>query len=252
MSGHSKWHSIRRSKGVTDQRRGQLFTKLARDIAIAAREGGSDPEMNFRLRLAVDKAKGSNMPSDSIQRAIDRGTGKGNESALEEIYYEGYGPGGVALMIEAATDNRNRTVSEVRSSFTKLGGSLGESGSGGWMFDLKGLLTIDLTAKKLEPDEVMLLAIDAGADDVQVSEDTIEVYTELQQLASVRQQLLNAGLPIIGAEKVMKPKTLVQPDEKDSMQALRLMERLEDLDDVQKVFSNLDVTDELAEKFAEA
>jgi YebC/PmpR family DNA-binding regulatory protein len=252
MSGHSKWHSIRRSKGVTDQRRGQLFTKLARDIAIAAREGGADPEMNFRLRLAVDKAKGSNMPSDSIQRAIERGTGKGNESALEEIYYEGYGPGGVALMIEAATDNRNRTVSEVRSSFTKLGGTLGESGSVGWMFDLKGLLTIDLTAKKLDPDEVMLLAIDAGADDVQVAEDVIEVYTELQQLAGVRQQLLTAGLPIMGAEKVMKPKTLVQPDEKDSMQALRLMERLEDLDDVQKVFTNLDVSDELAEKFAEA
>jgi YebC/PmpR family DNA-binding regulatory protein len=252
MSGHSKWHSIRRSKGVTDQRRGQLFTKLARDIAIAAREGGADPEMNFRLRLAVDKAKGSNMPSDSIQRAIERGTGKGNEAALEEIYYEGYGPGGVALMIEAATDNRNRTVSEVRSSFTKLGGTLGESGSVGWMFDLKGLLTIDLTAKKLDPDEVMLLAIDAGADDVQVAEDVIEVYTELQQLAGVRQQLLTAGLPIMGAEKVMKPKTLVQPDEKDSMQALRLMERLEDLDDVQKVFTNLDVSDELAEKFAEA
>jgi YebC/PmpR family DNA-binding regulatory protein len=252
MSGHSKWHSIRRSKGVTDQRRGQLFTKLARDIAIAAREGGGDPEMNFRLRLAVDKAKGSNMPSDSIQRAIERGTGKGNEAALEEIYYEGYGPGGVALMIEAATDNRNRTVSEVRSSFTKLGGTLGESGSVGWMFDLKGLLTIDLTAKKLDSDEVMLLAIDAGADDVLVSEETIEVYTELQQLAGVRQQLLAAGLPIVGAEKVMKPKTLVQLDEKESMQALRLMERLEDLDDVQKVFTNLDVTDELAEKFAEA
>ena len=252
MSGHSKWHSIRRSKGVTDQRRGQLFTKLARDIAVAAREGGADAEMNFRLRLAIDKAKGANMPSDSIQRAVERGTGKGNEAAIEEIYYEGYGPGGVALMIEAATDNRNRTVSEVRSSFTKLGGTLGESGSVGWMFDLKGLLTIDLTAKKLDPDEVQLLAIDAGADDVQVTEDTIEVYTELQQLASVRHQMIAAGMPIIGAEKVMKPKTLVQPDEKDGMLALRLMERLEDLDDVQKVFTNLDVSDELAEKFAEA
>jgi len=252
MSGHSKWSSIRRSKGVTDQRRGQLFTKLARDVTIATREGGGDPEANFRLRLAIDKARASNMPSDSIQRAIDRGTGKGNEAALEEIYYEGYGPGGVALMIEAATDNRNRTVSEVRSSFTKLGCSLGESGSVGWMFDLKGLLTIDLTAKKLDPDEVMLMAIDAGADDVQVSEDMLEVYTELPQLASVRQQMVAAGMPIVGAEKVMKPKTLVQPDDKDGMLALRLMDRLEDLDDVQKVFTNLEVTDELAERFAEA
>ncbi|MBC8078183.1 MAG: YebC/PmpR family DNA-binding transcriptional regulator [Chloroflexales bacterium] len=252
MSGHSKWHSIRRSKGVTDQRRGQLFTKLARDVTVAVREGGADPEMNFRLRLAVDKARASNMPSDSIQRALDRGLGKGNEAAIEELYYEGYGPGGVALMIEAATDNRNRTVSEVRSSFTKLGGTLGESGSVGWMFELKGLLTIDLTAKKLDPDEVMLMAIDAGADDVQVSEDLLEVYTELQQLTTVRQQMVAAGMPIVGAEKVMKPKALVQLDEKEGMQALRLMERLEDLDDVQKVFTNLDVTDELAEKFGDA
>lgn len=252
MSGHSKWHSIRRTKGVTDQRRGQLFTKLARDITMAAREGGGDADMNFRLRLAVDKAKASNMPSDNIQRAIDRGTGKGNEAQLEELYYEGYGPGGIAIMIEAATDNRNRTVSDVRSSFTKLGGNLGEAGSVSWMFEQKGLITIELDGVKLDPDEVMLTAIDAGADDVQVEEDVIEVYTDFTQLAVVRQKLIDDKLPISSVEKVMRPKTLTQADEQDSIKALRLLERLEDLDDVQKVFSNLDVTDDVAAKFAEA
>jgi|HigsolmetaAR202D_1030399.scaffolds.fasta_scaffold00052_44 DNA-binding regulatory protein, YebC/PmpR family len=252
MSGHSKWHSIRRSKGVTDQRRGQLFTKLARDITIAAREGGGDPDLNFRLRLAVDKAKSNNMPSDNIQRAIDRALGKTNEAQLEELYYEGYGPGGIAIMIEAATDNRNRTVSDIRSSFTKLGGNLGESGSVAWMFDLKGLITVDLENNKLDPDEVMLVAIDAGADDVQVEEDVIEIYTEFTQLAAVRQTLLEANIPVSNAEKVMRPKSLVQLDEQDSIKALRLLERLDELDDVQKVYSNLDVSDEVAAKFAEA
>lgn len=252
MSGHSKWHSIRRTKGVTDQRRGQLFTKLARDITMAAREGGGDADMNFRLRLAVDKAKSNNMPADNIQRAIDRGTGKTNEAQLEELYYEGYGPGGIAIMIEAATDNRNRTVSDVRSSFTKLGGNLGESGSVGWMFELKGLITIELEGNRLDPDEVMLTAIDAGADDVQVEEDVIEIYTEFTQLAAVRQKLLDAKLPVSNAEKVMRPKSLVQADEADSIKALRLLERLEELDDVQKVYSNLDVSDEVAARFAEA
>lgn len=252
MSGHSKWHSIRRTKGVLDQRRGQLFTKLARDIAIAAREGGSgDPDANFRLRLAVDKARAANMPMDNIQRAIDRATGKGGDgSAIEEIYYEGYAPGGVALLIEAATDNRNRTASDVRAAMTKGGASPGEPGSVGWMFETKGLITIDLTMKKLDADEVMLLAIDAGADDVQVEEDLIEVYTDFKQLAAVRQQLLAADLPITGAEKTMIAKTTVQADSADALKTMKLIEKLEDLDDVQKVYSNLDITDELAEQFA--
>ena len=251
MSGHSKWHSIRRSKGILDQKRGQLFTKLARDITIAAREGGSgDPDANFRLRIAVDKAKASNMPADNIQRAIDRGMGKGNEAKIEEIYYEGYAPGGIAILIEAATDNRNRTNSEVRATLSKAGGNPGEPGSVGWMFDQKGLITIDLTAKKLDPDEVMLAAIDAGADDVEVGEDTIEVYTEFAQLAAVRQALLGAGLPLIGAEKMMRAKTTIQADTDEALKALRLIEKLEDLDDVQKVYSNLDVSEELAEQFA--
>jgi YebC/PmpR family DNA-binding regulatory protein len=251
MSGHSKWHSIRRTKGVTDQRRGQLFTKLARDITMAAREGGGDPDMNFRLRLAIDKARGNNMPMDNIQRAIDRGSGKGGEGiSLEELYYEGYAPGGVALLIDAATDNRNRTNSDIRATFTKAGGTPGEPGTVGWMFDLKGLITIDLAGKKLDIDEVMLLAIDAGADDVEVGDDVIEVYTDFKQLAAVRQALLAAQLPVTGAEKTMIAKTSVSPDQENALKTLKLIEKLEDLDDVQKVYSNLELTDELAEAFA--
>jgi YebC/PmpR family DNA-binding regulatory protein len=251
MSGHSKWHSIRRSKGVLDQRRGQLFTKLARDITIATREGSNgDPDSNFRLRIAVDKAKASNMPSDNIQRAIDRGLGKGGEAAIEEIYYEGYAPGGVALLIETATDNRNRTNSEVRATLSKAGGNPGEPGSVAWMFEQKGLITIDLSAKKLDPDEVMLTAIDAGADDVDVGEDVIEVFTDFKQLAAVRDQLLSAGLPLAGIEKYMRAKATIDADGADALRALRLIEKLEDLDDVQKVYSNLNVSEELAEQFA--
>ncbi|MCU0492560.1 MAG: YebC/PmpR family DNA-binding transcriptional regulator [Chloroflexaceae bacterium] len=252
MSGHSKWHTIRRSKGVADQRRGQLFTKLARDITIAVRDGGNigDPDMNFRLRLAVDKARSNNMPMDSINRAIERGLGKTNEAALEEIFYEGYAPGGVAVLIETATDNRNRTNSEVRSTITKAGGNPGEPGSVGWMFEQKGLITIDLEGTKLDPDEVMLQVIDAGADDVENDDGVLNVYTEWTQLNLVRQALMEQKLPITGAEKFMRAKTTVQPDEQTAMQVLRLLEKLEDLDDVQKVYSNLDITEEIAAKFA--
>ncbi|HZG66751.1 MAG TPA: YebC/PmpR family DNA-binding transcriptional regulator [Herpetosiphonaceae bacterium] len=251
MSGHSKWHSIRRSKGVLDQRRGAVFTKIAREITVAAKEGGGDPEMNFRLRLAVDKAKQANMPGDNIQRAIDRATGKGGEAAIDELYYEGYAPGGVALIVHAATDNRNRTAAEVRAAFTKGGGNLGETGSVAWMFEPKGLITIEMPENKpFDPDEVMLQAIDAGADDVLVDDHVVEVYTEFTDLNDVRLKLVEAGLPVTTAERLMKAKTPYTPPDKDALSALRLMERLEDLDDVQKVYSNIDVTDELADKFA--
>ncbi len=251
MSGHSKWHSIRRSKGVTDQRRGQLFTRLARDVTLAAREGASgDPDMNFRLRLAIDKAKQGNMPSDSIQRAIERGLGKSGEGNLEEtIYYEGYGPGGVALLIEAMTDNRNRTSSDVRSTLTKNGANPGEPGSVAWMFEQKGLITIELAGTKLDPEEVQLQVIDAGAEDVEVSESTLEVYTEWTDLNNVRQALQEQKLPITGADRTMRPKTLVQLNEKDSLLVMRLLEKLEDLDDVQNVYSNLDISDDVAAQF---
>ncbi|MCS6889611.1 YebC/PmpR family DNA-binding transcriptional regulator [Chloroflexus sp.] len=250
MSGHSKWHTIRRTKGVNDQRRGQLFTKLARDITIATREGGSgDPDLNFRLRLAIEKARANNMPNENIQRAIDRGLGKSNEAVLEEIFYEGYGPGGVAILIEAATDNRNRTNSEVRATFNKNGGNPGEPGSVSWMFEQKGLITVDLSATKRDPDELQLIAIDAGADDVVVDDETLEIYCEWTQLNAIRQALLDQGVPISNAEKIMRAKTLIQPDEKDALAALRLIEKLEDLDDVQKVYSNLDITAELVARF---
>jgi YebC/PmpR family DNA-binding regulatory protein len=255
MSGHSKWHSIRRTKGVLDQRRGALFTKLAREVTVAAREGGSgDPDMNFRLRLAVDKAKQNNMPSDSIQRAIDRGMGKGGEAAIDEIYYEGYAPGGVAMIVHAATDNRNRTASEVRSTFTKGGGNLGETGSVSWMFENKGLITIEFPENQhFDPDEVMLQAIDAGADDVEVDGNVVEVYTAFEDLNVVRTALQEQGLPITNVERLMRPTTPFTPSEESTaMQALRLMEKLEDLDDVQKVYSNLDVSEEIADKFAAA
>jgi YebC/PmpR family DNA-binding regulatory protein len=255
MSGHSKWHEIRRKKGVLDQRRGQLFTKLAREITVAARDGGSgDPDMNFRLRLAVDKAKQANMPNDNIQRAIDRGMGKGGEAGIEEIYYEGYAPGGVAIMVQAATDNRNRTASEVRSTFNKNGGTLGESGSVVWMFENKGLITIEFPdGQAFDSDEVMLQAIDAGADDVEVDGNQVEVYTAFEDLNAVRTALQAHSLPITNVESLMKPTAPYTPDdEATALQALRLMEKLEELDDVQKVFSNLDVSEELAERFAQS
>jgi YebC/PmpR family DNA-binding regulatory protein len=250
MSGHSKWHTIRRSKGVADQRRGQLFTKLAKDITLAVKEGGGgDPEMNFRLRLAVDKAKANNMPNDSIQRSIDRGLGKGNEAALEEVYYEGYAPGGIALLIETATDNRNRTNSDVRAAINKAGGNPGEPGSVSWMFELKGLISVDLTGSKLDPDEVQLVAIDAGADDVEADGPELEIFCDWTQLNTVRQALIAQQIPVVGAEKTMRPKTEVEPEEKEALAAMRLIEKLEDLDDVQKVYSNLHVSDEVAAKF---
>jgi YebC/PmpR family DNA-binding regulatory protein len=253
MSGHSKWHEIRRKKGVLDQRRGALFTKIAREITVSAREGGSgDPDMNFRLRLAVDKAKQANMPGDNIQRAIDRGLGKGGEAAIDEIYYEGYAPGGIAIIVQAATDNRNRTASEVRSTFTKNGGNLGESGSVAWMFENKGLITIEFPeGQEFDSDEVMLQAIDAGAEDVEVDGNQVEVYTAFEDLNNVRMALQEQGLPITNVERLMQPQTPFTPDsETTAMQALRLMEKLEELDDVQKVYSNLDVSEELADRFA--
>ncbi len=252
MSGHSKWHTIRRSKGAADQRRGQLFTKLARDITVAVRDGGNigDPDMNFRLRLAIDKAKQNNMPADSIQRAIDRGLGKGSEGMEEVVYYEGYAPGGIALLVEAATDNRNRTSADVRSTMTKNGANPGEPGSVSWMFEQKGLITIELTDTNLDPDEVMLQAIDAGAEEVEDSDGVMEVYTDWTQLNDVRQVLSDHNLPITNVEIMMRPTTVIQPaDEKEALQVMRLLEKLEDLDDVQRVYSNLDISDELAQKF---
>ncbi len=253
MSGHSKWHTIRRSKGAADQRRGQLFTKLARDVTLAVREGGGgDPDMNFRLRLAIDKARQNNMPMDSIQRAIERGLGKSSDgSDVEVIMYEGYAPGGVAMLIEAATDNRNRTSADVRSTMNKNGGTPGEPGSVAWMFEQKGLITVALEGISLDPEDVMLQAIDAGAEDVERAEESLEIYTEWTMLNDVRLSLLEHDIPISDAEKVMRPQTKMQLEDKDALQVMRLISKLEDLDDVQQVHSNLDMTDEQMSQFAD-
>ncbi|MDP9369575.1 MAG: YebC/PmpR family DNA-binding transcriptional regulator [Chloroflexota bacterium] len=243
MSGHSKWSTIKRKKGAADAKRGQLFTKLAREITVAARAGLPDPEANFRLRLAVQKARAENMPKENIDRAIERGSGESGGEQFDEIFYEGYGPGGTALMILAMTDNRNRTVGEVRAALTRSGGTLGESGSVGWMFDHVGMIVLD--AKDQDPDELALVAIDAGANDVQVDDGSVEVYTDAQDLHRVQEALTAAGQVVESAELTMRPKTMMSPEPDVAVKAIRLLERLEDLDDVQQVYSNLDVSDDV-------
>lgn len=243
MSGHSKWSTIKRKKGAADAKRGQLFTKLAREITVAARAGLPDPEANFRLRLAVQKARAENMPKENIDRAIERGSGESGGEQFDEIFYEGYGPGGTALMILAMTDNRNRTVGEVRAALTRSGGTLGESGSVGWMFDHVGMIVLD--AKGQDADELALVAIDAGANDVQVEDGSVEVYTDAQDLHRVQEALTAAGQAVESAELTMRPKTMMSPEPDVAVKAIRLLERLEDLDDVQQVYSNLDVSDDV-------
>ncbi|MBA2520196.1 MAG: YebC/PmpR family DNA-binding transcriptional regulator [Chloroflexia bacterium] len=243
MSGHSKWSTIKRQKGAADAKRGQLFTKLAREIAVAAREGLPDPESNFRLRLAVDRARTANMPKDNIERAIERAAGGSNTENFSEVFYEGYGPGGTAIMIQTMTDNRNRTVGEVRAVLTRAGGTLGEAGSVGWMFDHVGL--IELEANGGDPDDLALVAIDAGASDIQIDEGSVAVFTDVQDLHKVGQVLKEAGYDLASTQLTMRPKTMLTPEPDAAVKTIRLVERLEDLDDVQEVFTNLDVTDDV-------
>jgi YebC/PmpR family DNA-binding regulatory protein len=246
MSGHSKWSTIKRQKGANDAKRGALFTKVTREIMIAARQGGGDPDANYRLRLAVDKARRPpiNMPADNIKRAIDRATGGGEAETFEEIVYEGYGPGGVAILVEAQTDNRNRTASDVRSLFTKAGGQLAGSGAVAWQFEPRGVITIP--ADGHDADELALTAIDAGADDVDTSgAEVVEVYTSPHDLEQVRQALDAAGVAVESAESTMVAKNTVEVDEQRARQNLRLVESLEDLDDVQRVTANFDIPEEL-------
>ncbi|MEE9199706.1 MAG: YebC/PmpR family DNA-binding transcriptional regulator [Dehalococcoidia bacterium] len=248
MSGHSKWSTIKRQKGVTDARRGQLFTKLGREIAVAIRHGGSDPEANFKLRLAVQRAREHNMPLGTIDRAIKRAAGKdSNESTLAEVVYEGYGPGGAALLLHAVTDNRNRTVAEVRSTFTRNGGSMAEAGSVAWNFQSKGVITVAASGDSAE--EVALSAIDAGAEDVNIEDSTLEVYTAPEKLETVRKSLEEQQIPVQSAELSMVPKNTVRLDDKVGMQTLRLLDRLEELDDVQRVYSNADFPPEVLEAY---
>ncbi len=244
MAGHSKWAQIKRQKGANDTKRGQIFTKLAREITIATRQGGGDPDANFRLRLAVQRARGMNMPADNINRAIARATGTGDDAtSLDEVIYEGYGAGGVAIFVEVLTDNRNRTVAELRNVFTRGGGNLGETGSVGWIFEPRGLLVVPTNGADV--DELTLGAIDAGAVDVNADVTSVEIYTEVDQLEAVRKVLEAGGLTIDTADRVFVPKTQVTLDVEKTKQVLRMVERLEDLDDVQNVYSNICLTPDL-------
>jgi YebC/PmpR family DNA-binding regulatory protein len=242
VSGHSTWAQFKRQKGVADVKRGQVFTKLGRELAVAVREGGPNPDANPRLRLAVDRARAANMPIDTIDRAIKRAAGGGEGSSLDEITYEGYGPGGAAILVEVLTDNRNRAVAEVRSIFTRAGGNLGEAGCVAWMFDQRGVLTVE--ADGHDTDEIELMAIDAGAEDVRVDGNVVEVVTAPTDLESARSALAEQGANLTGAELAMVPKTQISLEAKEAAQTLRLMERLEDLDDVQKVYTNLEISEE--------
>jgi YebC/PmpR family DNA-binding regulatory protein len=249
VSGHSKWAQIKRAKGANDVKRGQLFTKLGREISIAAREGGPDPDGNARLRMAVDHAREANMPMDTIQRAIQRGIGGAEGAALEEVVYEAYGAGGAALLIEATTDNRNRTVAEVRATLTRGGGSLGESGSVAWNFESRGVILVQ-PKDKLNPEELALKAIDAGADDFSVDGRDVEVLTDPTQLDDVRRALEGSGAIVASAEVAMVPKTQIDLPNDQTTAVMRLVERLEDLDDVTRVYTNVHISDEILEQAA--
>ena len=241
MSGHSKWHSIKHKKGALDAKRGKLFTKFIKEITVAARSGGGDPEANARLRKAINDAKAGNMPNDTIDRAIRRGTGEEEGVNYEEITYEGYGPGGVALMVQSMTDNRNRTVAEIRHIFSKNGGNLGESGSVGWMFEKKGYIVVEKAAKSEE--ELFELAIDAGADDLRDDEDNFEIITSPDAFDAVLTAVKGAGVEPHVAEVEMMPQNYIKLEGSDARQMLKLMEALEDHDDVQKVSANFDISE---------
>ena len=247
MSGHSKWSSIKHQKGVTDARRGQLFTKLTREIIVAVRQGDSSPETNFRLRLAIQRARDNNMPTDNIERAIKRGSGTLEGVTLVEMVLEGYGLGGVAILVQALSDNRNRTLQDVRNVFSRSGGSLGETGCVAWLFNSTGLITID--PKGVDTEELALQAIDTGAEDVRIEDDSVEIYTKPEELEIVRTTLGQQDLAITSAGLSMTPKTMVELEEKATLQTLKLLDKLEGLDDVQHVFSNIDFSDATLEKY---
>ena len=247
MSGHSKWASIKHQKGVADAKRGQLFTKLTQEIIVAVREGGSNPTTNFRLRLAIQRARDNSMPSDNIERAIKRGSGEIEGATLIEMVLEGYGPSGAAILVQALTDNRNRTLQDVRNIFSRGGGSMGESGCVAWIFDSKGLIAIKIN--DLDAEDLALQAIDTGAEDVMIENGCVEIYTKPDELEMVRTALEQKGLAIASAELSMVPKTMVELDEKAALQALKLLDKLEELDEVQHVSSNADFSNSILEKY---
>jgi len=247
MSGHSKWASIKHQKAVTDARRGQLFTKLTREIIVAVRGGGPNPDVNGSLRLAIQRARDASMPMDNIERAIKRASGGTEGANLIEMVLEGYGPGGGALMVEALTDNRNRTLAAVRHLFDKSGGNLGDTGCVAWNFDLKGVISI--AAGEEDTEELELQAIDAGADDVTADGNLVQVYTIPGEMEAVRAALEGGGVTVDSAELAKMPKTTIQLGDKEAVQTLRLMDKLDKVDDVRNVSSNVDFSDEVMEKF---
>jgi YebC/PmpR family DNA-binding regulatory protein len=248
MSGHSKWASIKHKKAVVDQRRGQHFTKLSRAITIAAREGGGDVDGNSSLALAVQKARDASMPKDNIERAIAKGTGEGVDAdQIETVLYEGYGPGGVALLIEALTDNRNRTGADVRHAFNKHGGNLGEPGSVGYLFDKKGVIVVD--ASRYDEDD-LLIAVDAGAEDISLDDDVYEIVAEPADLVAVRNALTEAGIALESADVTYRPKSRVPVGEAEASRLLKLIDMLEESDDVGEVYANFDVDSEVLERIA--
>lgn len=246
MSGHSKWHNIRLQKGKADLVRGKIFGKLSREISIAARQGGGSPDANPRLRLAIEKAKENSMPADNIKRAIQKGTGELNAENYEEVTYEGYGPGGVAVLVEAATDNRNRTVADVRHLFSKYGGNLGEIGSVAWQFARKGVIMVP--ADEHDEDTVMEAALEAGADDLVREGDAYEITTPPESLSSVREALAARGITVTSAESTMVPQATVQLEGDAARRMLKLMDALEDHDDVQKVAANFDIAENILQE----
>ena len=244
MSGHSKWSQIKRKKAKTDQARGKVFSKLVREITTAARTGG-DPKMNMRLKTAIEEAKAVNMPADTLKRAIQKGTGELPGETYEEITYEGYGPGGVAVMVKVLTDNKNRTAPEIRHTFSKFSGNLGEVGSVGWMFERKGIIQVDAT--RVDEDELLGLALDAGAADLRRADSIFEITAAPQDLEEVKRTLEERGVPIQSAEVTYVPQSMIRLEGKDVQQVLRLLEGLEELDDVQHVYANFDIPDEVLE-----
>ncbi len=243
MSGHSKWAGIKHKKAKVDAQRGRTFTKIIREITVAARVGGGDPDGNPRLRLAIDKAKAVNMPQDNIQRAIQKGTGELPGTSYEEYIYEGYGPGGVAVLLEIVTDNKNRTAPEIRKAFAKYGGNLGESGCVAWMFEKKGLIQVEAAAA--DEDRLLGVVLEAGAEDVRRSDDIFEVITAPKDLERVKESLAKEKIEIAEGEVTMLPQNTVKLEGKQAQQMLQLMETLEEHDDVQNAYANFDIPEEI-------
>ena len=247
MSGHSKWSSIKHQKAITDARRGKLFTKLTREIIVVAREGGSNADTNFRLRLAIQKARDASMPHENIERAIKRGSGALEGAALVEMVLEGYGPSGAAILVQALSDNRNRTLQDIRNIFSRHGGSLGESGCVAWLFEPRGLITVPIN--DLDAEELELQAIDAGAEDVKIESGYVEIYTKPEDMERVRAAMEQNNLPIASSELIRISKNMVELEEKAALTTLKLLDKLEELDEVQHVSSNADFSDAILEKY---